>query len=236
MRSSSPGSPLRAVPGFTKFAPVSPVFPWGFTGFPMGLHGCNVMEFPPGRLTRFSHWLCHSGNRRQTRFSTARYARKGPEMPILTNIQTLMLKVWQRAAESGSGELTLSYASENDARRIRTSLYQVRKTLLNAPDTDPAVSIMLEDLSIRTHWPTPAEQSEGQRWGLTIFSQSACGAFAQTAEALGVSLGSIASDESEERLKKLFTTDSELSAPEKASGEGGFTGPVEFVTLPNKFF
>lgn len=155
-------------------------------------------------------------------------------MPVLSNIQTLMLKVWQRAADSG--ELTLSYASENDARRIRTSLYQLRKTLLNAPDTDPATQIMLEDLSIRTHWPTPAEQSAGRRWELTVFSQSACGAFAQTAEALGVSLGSIAADESAERAKRLFATGSPLSKSELAASEGGLASPIDFETAPNKFF
>lgn len=155
-------------------------------------------------------------------------------MPVLTNIQTLMLKVWQRAAESG--ELTLHYASENDARRIRTSLYQLRKSLLNAGDTDPALLLMLEDMSIRTHWPTPEEQKLGRKWELTIFSQSLCGAFAQTADALGVSLGSIASDESEERLKKLFATDSELSKSELASGEGSLASPIDFETAPNKFF
>lgn len=155
-------------------------------------------------------------------------------MPVLTNIQTLMLKVWQRAAESG--ELTLHYASENDARRIRTSLYQLRKSLLNTGDTDPALLLMLEDMSIRTHWPTPEEQKLGRKWELTIFSQSLCGAFAQTAEALGVSLGSIASDESEERLKRLFAENSELSKSELASGEGGLASPIDFETAPNKFF
>lgn len=156
-------------------------------------------------------------------------------MPVLTNIQSLMLKVWQSAAESG--ELTLSYASENDARRIRTSLYTLRKMLLNAPDTDPALSMTLEDLSIRTHWPSSEEQRQGRKWEIVIFSQASCGAFARTAELLGVSLTSVGVSASLEKFNNALAEPSELSKSERELLP--VADPVEvpgFAPVPNKFF